>query len=159
MENIPEGKKQKDDVCKSVFEAAASLWLTDVSQGTSGVLFDKKYICRLKDSTVYTLDIAQKESKNYIICSAEFTDPTAVTKPEAGESEEELKKKEALLLGRDHAREFSGKHKGWVYEIDQYKTDHLVKAFSELIEDEEKPQETEPVTEPNEPQIPPVPNA
>ena len=67
LENIPEGKKQKDDVCKSVFEAATSLLLTDISQGTSGVLFDKKYICRLKDSTVYTLDIAQKESKNYII--------------------------------------------------------------------------------------------
>ena len=147
LENIPEGKKQKDDVCKSVFEAATSLWLTDVSQGTSGVLFDKKYICRLKDSTVYTLEIAQKESKNYIICSAEFTDPTVVTKPEAEESEDELKKKEALLLGRDNAREFSGKHKGWIYEIDQYKADHLVKAFSELIEDEKKPQ----VTEPNEP--------
>jgi len=147
LENIPEGKKQKDDDCKSVFEAATSLWLTNVSKGTSNVLFDKKYICRLKDSTVYTLDIAQKESKSYLVCSAEFTDQTPVTKPKAGESEEELKKKEALLLGRDNAREFSRKHKGWVYEIEQYNASNLVKELLELIED--KPQDSNAPGEPN----------
>jgi hypothetical protein len=153
LEDIPEGKKQKDDDCKSVFEAATNLWITDVSEGTAGILFDNKYICKLKDSTVYTFDISQKESKSYITCRAEFTDPTPVTKPEAEDSEEDLKKKEALLLGRDNASDFSRKHKGWVYEIGEYNASNMVKKLSELIEDDPnqiKSPPTEPaVSDPN----------
>jgi len=111
--------------------------------------FDKQFICRLKDSTVYTLKIAQKDDKTYAVCEAEFTDKTPVLKGDEVESEEELKKKEAKLLARENTIKFTGKHQGWVYEIAEWKAKNLIKELSDLIEDEEKPKEEVEVEDPN----------
>lgn len=144
LENMPAGKKLKSSDAQSVFTALTSLRFDDVKKKPSDLTFDKQYLCRLKDSTVYTLSIAQKDDKTYVLCTADFTDTTPVEKApldQGGqvESEEELKKKEAKLLARDEAVKFTEKHQGWAYEIPDWKAKNLTKTLSELLEDEEKP--------------------
>jgi len=147
LENTPEGKKLKGSEGKSVFTALTDFRFDDVVKKTSGLLFDKKFVCRLKNSVVYTIDIAQKDNQAYIICQAVFTD--TVEKPKQDESQEELKKKEAKLLAWEKANEFSERHQGWIYKIADYKAKSLTKQLSDLLEDDKKPEETEKASEPN----------
>jgi hypothetical protein len=154
LENIPAGKKLKSSDAQSVFTALTSLRFDDVMTKPSDLTFDRQYICRLKNSTVYILSIAQKEDKTYALCSAEFTDTTPVEKAplEQGgqvESEEELKKKEAKLLARDEATKFTEKHRAWVYEIADWKAKNLTKALDDLLEDEEEPAAKDEAEDPN----------
>jgi hypothetical protein len=146
LENIQAGKKLNDDECENIFTALNNLMFDDVVKASTAdeeLTFSRKFVCNLKDSTVYTLKIAQKDDKTYVKCQAEFTDKTPVTK-EKGiiESEEELKRKEAKLLAQDKAGKFSTKHKNWIYEIPEYYAKNLLKKHSELFEDEEN-EETE----------------
>jgi len=141
LENIPAGKKFKSNDGDSVFTALTSLRCDDVTKSSGDLTFDKQFICRLKDSTVYTLKIAQKDDKTYTTCEAEFTDKTPVTIGLKAEPQEELKKKEAKLLAQESAIKFTQKHQGWVYEIAEWKAKNLIKELSDLIEDEEKPKE------------------
>jgi len=144
LENIPAGKKLKDSDSKSVFNALTDLRFTDVKKKSTAngeLTFDRQYVCRLKDSTVYTISIAQKDDKTYVTCQAEFTDTTPVTIKKEGESEEELKKKEAKLLARDKAKQFTTEHQDWIYEIADWKAKNLTKKLSDLLEDEPKPEE------------------
>jgi len=141
LENIPAVKKFKSNDGDSVFTALTSLRCDDVTKSSGDLTFDKQFICRLKDSTAYTLKIAQKDDKTYAICEAEFTDKTPVMIGTKAEPEEELKKKEAKLLAQENAIIFTKKHQGWVYEIAEWKAKNLIKELSDLIEDEEKPKE------------------
>jgi len=144
LENIPAGKKLKDSDSKSVFNALTDLRFTDVkkkSTANGDLTFDRQYVCRLKDSTVYTISIAQKDEKTYVTCQAEFTNTTPLTIKKEGESEEELKKKEAKLLARDKAKELTARHQDWIYEIADWKARNLTKKLSDLLEDEPKPEE------------------
>ena len=146
LENIPAGKQLKSSEAQSVFTALTSLRFDDVKKISADMAFEKQYMCRLKDSTVYALRIAEKEGKTYVSCVAEFTDKTPVEKASVRqggevESEEELKKKEAKLLARDNAVKFTAKHQGSVYEIADWTAKNLTKELAELIEDEEKPEE------------------
>ncbi|MFQ6036872.1 MAG: DUF4340 domain-containing protein, partial [Sedimentisphaerales bacterium] len=171
LENIPAAKKLKDSDGRSVFNALTDIRFTDVkkkSAETDELTFERQYICRLKDSTVYTFNIARKDDKTYVTCRAEFTDTMPVTIKKEGESEEELKKKEAKLLARDKAKEFTTRHQGWVYQIADWKAKNLTKKLSDLLEDvitpeektEQKPEETEQQKkEPEETQQPAEPNA
>ena len=146
-EELSEGRKLKSEEADKVAFALTNLRFADVKSTASsegGHSFVNTYVCRLKDSTVYTLQIAKKDDKTFIICDAEFTDKTPVTKEGGVESEEELKKKEAKLLARDAAEAFSAKCKGWIYEIPDHRAKELMKAFSELVEEpEEAAEETE----------------
>jgi hypothetical protein len=140
LENMPEGKglKKKGAAAETVFTALASLKFDDVNAETSrrDLKFDRKYVCRLKDSTVYTFWLAKEGDKWFAQCDALFTDKTPVTKTQGEiESEEELKKKEAKLLARDTAEEFSEKHNGWVYQIPNNNAENLTKPIMELLED------------------------
>jgi hypothetical protein len=149
LENVPAGKKYKSSDGDSVFTALTSLRCDDVAKSSGDLTFDKQFICRLKDSTVYTLKIAQKDDKTYAVCEAEFTDKTPVMIGTKAEPEEELKKKEAKLLAQENAIVFTKKHQGWVYEIAEWKAKNLIKELSDLIEDEEKPKEEVEVEDPN----------
>jgi len=149
LENIPAGKKYKSNDGDSVFTALTSLRCDDVKKRTGDLTFDKQYICRLKDSTVYTVKIAQKDDKTYAVCEAEFTDKTPVTIGLKAEPQEELKKKEAKLFAQENALKFTQKHQGWVYEISEWKAKNLTKELSDLIEDEEKPKENNEAEDPN----------
>jgi hypothetical protein len=143
LENLPAGKKFKSSDGDNVFTALTSLRCDDVMKNSGDLTFAKQYVCTLKDSTVYTLKIAQKDDKTYVVCEADFADKTGVTKGREVESEEELKKKEAKLLAQEGAIKFTAKHKGWVYEIAEWKAKNLTKELSDLIENEEKPEEAE----------------
>ena len=154
LDNLPAGKILKSSDAESVYTALTSLRFDDVKKKPSDLTFDKQYLCRLKDSTVYVLSLAQKDDKTYARCSADFTDSTPVEKAPLNqggevESEEELKKKEAKLLARDEAKNFTDKHQGWVYEIPDWKAKNLTKALSDLIEDEEKPAAGDDAEDPN----------
>ena len=146
LENHPSGKKLKDGDCESVFTALNNLRFEDVMKAPvtgKELTFNRQFVCRLKDSTVYTMKIAQKGDKTFITCHTEFTDKTPVTKEEGiVESEEELKKKEAKLFAKDKAEEFSSKHNNWVYEISESGAANLVKKLSGLLEGKNK-EETE----------------
>ena len=140
-EELSEGQKLKSDEADKVAFVLTNLRFADVKSTASsegGHSFMDAYVCRLKDSTVYTLQIAKKGDKTFIICDAEFADKTPVKKEQEVESEEELKKKEAKLLARDAAEAFSAKCRGWIYEIPDYNAKELMKSFSELVEEPEE---------------------
>ena len=142
LDNLPTDKKLKTNDAKNVFTALNNLRFEDVMRNPAaeaGLVFNKKYICSLKDSTVYTINIAQKDDKTYITCHTEFTDKTPVTKEKGVvESEEELKKKEAKLLAQEKAQNMSARHKNWIYEIAEHDAKNLTKQLSELFEEETK---------------------
>jgi hypothetical protein len=140
--DTPAGKQLKTSDGRSVFTALTSLRFDDVKKKPADMTFERHYICKLKDSTEYTLRIAKQDDKTYISCEAKFTDTTPVTKDSDVESEEVLKAKEAKLLARDKANTFMIKHKGWIYEIPDYKANNLTKELAELLEDVEPEEET-----------------
>lgn len=142
LDNLPKDKSFKQDVAKSVFLALASVRFDDVNAESKlkDLTFDKRYICRLKDSTTYTIWLAKDADKWFIKCDAEFTDQTPVTITQGqADSEEELKKKEAKLLAQAHAEEFSRKHRGWIYQIPDFKAVNMTKPLTELVENSPEP--------------------
>lgn len=148
LENLPAGKKLKASDAKAVLTSLTGLQFSDVkrqSDETAKLSFDREYLCRLKDLTLYTLKIAKKDDKWYLTCQVD-ADKTPVTiKRNETESEEELKKKEAKLLAQEKAQKFSLAHAGWVYEIADWKAKYLTKELSDLLEDEKKePEKKEP---------------
>lgn len=148
LADLPADKKLKDTEVKSVFNALSSLRFDDVNTPAhvTGLTFDSSYVCRLNNSTEYKLQLAKKGAKTYLICEAQYTDPTKVTiNPNEKDSPEELKKKEAKLQAQEHALKFTASHKGWIYEIADWKAKSLVKNRSELLEDVKK------AAEPNQP--------
>jgi len=153
LENLPPGKKLKDTIAKSVFGVLTNLRFNDVQKESAveGKLnFNKQLVCRLQDSTVYRIKIAQQNNKTYITCEAEFTDKTPITQKGVQDANEaELKEKEARLLAQDKANEFSAKHKGWIYEIPEYKANNMTKRLSELLEAEPESKEPGQTGEPN----------
>lgn len=146
LENLPAGKKLKSSDSQSVFTALSGLRCDDVKKKSGEFNFNREFVCRLKDSTVYTLQIAQKDDKTYASVAAEFTDKTPVEMipvSQGGQvqSPEDLKKKEAKLLARDKVKEFAGKHTGWVYEIAEWKAKNLTNELSDLLEDDQEPED------------------
>ncbi len=136
FENMAEDKKLNNDFANKVFTALAGLSFEDVNIESSkqGLQFDRRYLCRLKNSTVYTIWLAKDGDVWFAKCDAQFADKTPVTKTEGEvESDEQLKIKEAKLLARDAAEEFSEKHKGWVYQIPAYRAEDLTKSSAELF--------------------------
>ena len=149
LENIPAGKKAKSSECDRVFTASANLRFDDVTKKSSDLTFDRRFVCKLNDSTVYTLEIAQKDGKTYVGCQAEYTGEVPTKDMTKVESPEVLKEKEAKLLALDNVRLFSTKHQDWVYEMAEWKAKDLTMGLSELIENEEKPEEVKQTEEPN----------
>jgi hypothetical protein len=142
--NMPADKKLKDSDAKSVLTALTSLRFEDVNTPAQlqGLNFDHEYICRLNNSTEYRLKLAKKGEKTYLQCDADFKDKTPVTlNPNQKDSQAELKKKEAKLLGQENAQKFTLRNKGWIYEIADWKAKYLTMKQSDLLEDKEKPAE------------------
>lgn len=139
LENMPPGKKLKDSAAHRVFTALTHLRFDDVRKNPSGLNFNRQYICKLKNSTVYTINIAKKNGKNYVSCQAAFTG--TVRRPQQDESEQQLKEKETKLQAWDQANKFSEKHKNWIYQIPDWEIKDLTSQLSDLLEDVEKPAE------------------
>jgi hypothetical protein len=144
LENLAEGKKLNNTIANRVFTALANLNFEDVNAESSkrGLLFDRRYLCRLKDTTVYSIWLAKDADLWFAKCDAQFADQAPVTKTQGEvESDEQLKIKEAKLLARDAAEEFSETHKGWVYQIPDYLAANLTRASAELLESGQQAQE------------------
>jgi hypothetical protein len=135
LEPVPAGKQAIGSECDTVFTALTNLKFTDVAKNMANLKYDRQYICKLKDSTIYSLGIAQTSDSSYITCTAMFGDTTPVKGGDPNESKEELKKKEAKLLAWDHANEFADKHKGWIYKIPENMAARLTKDIADLLED------------------------
>jgi len=137
LENLAEGKKLNNTIANRVFTALANLSFEDVNAESAkrGLQFDRRYLCRLKDTTVYSIWLAKDGDMWFVKCDAQFADQTPVTKTQGQvESDEQLKIKEAKLLARDAAEEFSETHKGWVYQIPYYLAENLTRTSAELVE-------------------------
>jgi hypothetical protein len=150
---VPVGKQLKDSDTRTVIRALSRFRITDVMRKASAdeeLKFEHTYICRLRNSIIYTIKIARRNSESFVKCKAEFKKESKVYIDE-NESEEELKKKEEQLLAGDAALEFSNNHGSWIYKIAEYKANEMTKTLDDLLED--RPQEnTEPdKAEPNEP--------
>jgi hypothetical protein len=144
MDGLPADKKLKDSDAKSVFTVLQGLRFEDVNTPAqvTGLSFDRKYVARMDNSTEYTLELAKKGDKTYLLASAAYTDPAKVTiNPDKKDSPEELKKKEAILMAQADAQRFSLRHKGWIYTIPDWKAKHLLMSQADLLEDKEKPAE------------------
>lgn len=143
LQNVPEGKTVKQSECDKVLGAAVRLNFDDVKKAadTADVKFDNTYLCKLNDSTVYTIKTGKKDDKTYATLTADFTDKAPVTKEKGVESEEELKKKEAKLLANEAAVKFANRHQGWVYVLPSYSADNLSLPLSSLVEDKPAPEQ------------------
>lgn len=149
LESVPAGKTYKSTEGQNVFTALTSLRFDDVKKRPADLKFDRQYVCKLKDSTVYTLNVAQKDDKTYVACRAEYTDKTEVTKGSDVETPEQLKAKEAKLLARDNAAKFTADHQAWVFEIADWKAKNLAMELAGLLDEEKKPAAAESAQEPN----------
>jgi len=144
LHELPEDKTLKETDAQSVMGALSYFSFTDVKSDKSfnkdELKFDKKYVCRLKNSVVYTFDIAANEDRTFVKCSAQYTaDAGEILKEQAP-----LEEKDAALTARDGAAKFTDKHRGWIYEIAQWKAKNLTRPASDILEDkkeQEQPQE------------------
>ncbi len=152
LDGLPEGKSLKEDVANSAFLALASVRFDDVNAESSrkDLTFDRRYICRLKDSTAYTFWLAKDGDKWFIKCDAKFADQEPVTVTQGRtESQEQLKEKETKLLAQADAEQFSRKHKDWIYQIPDFKAVNMTKPLAELVEDSATQEQEQKVEEPN----------
>ena len=145
LEQVPEGATEKADEVRKVLEALTSLDFSGVQPAAEAgeLSFEYGYVSRRADSTEYTLEIAKADDKYYVKCRSEFMDKTPVVKDPGTESEEELAKKDAILLARQAARDFTAQHEGWVYEVASWQAEKLVKAVGDLVEVPEPEEEEE----------------
>ena len=88
LDNMPAGKQFKGTDYRTVFTALTSLAIDDVTAASkvADLKLDWKYICKLSDSTVYTLGLCKRDNKTYMAVSAEFTDTTPVVKEQGQET-------------------------------------------------------------------------
>lgn len=143
---IAQGKQLKSVDYEQVFKALDSVSAEDViaESKATDLNFDIKYVCQMNDTTVYVVDSAKKGDEYFVKISADFKDRSQIS-IDKNESQDELKKKETVLLARDNADKLQKQFKGWVYKISSYKAENLRKDFESLIE--EIPQET--IEDPN----------
>ena len=136
IKDLPAGKEEKKSECDMVFSALADVTFDDVNAASEmpDLKFDREYACLLKDSTLFLIEIAQKDSKTFVKFNADFTDKTQVKKEEGVESQEELKKKEAKLLAKEKVRKLQDVTSGWIYQISAVRADSMTKKLSEIIE-------------------------
>jgi hypothetical protein len=137
LDNMPAGKQFKGTEYRNIFTALSNLPIEDVTAASkvAQLKLDWKYVCKLSDSTIYTLGLGKQDNKTYLAIATEFTDTAPVVKEQGQESQEQLKVKEAKLLARDAAERFGKKTFGWVYVIPENKTSSLMRDLKNLVED------------------------
>lgn len=144
LDGLEQGKQLKQSDAGSVMSALSYFSFTDVKRQDSfregELVFDRSYVAQLSNSIVYTLQLAGAQDKTYGKCSARYTRDAA----EIARSKQEFEKKEAALLARDQAVNFTNKHEGWVYEIPQYKANNLTKKLADLVEDKKEEEKAQP---------------
>lgn len=133
--DVPVCKRAKTNWINEIYIALSKLTFDNVKQDPGNLKFDRTYVCRLKDSTVYTIGLKSQGGKTYARFAADLMDKSGI-KISGAESKAELKEKEAKLLARDKVADFVKKTQGWVYEIPQPTAKNLTFKLADLIEDE-----------------------
>ena len=138
LQELPQGRTLKEDDARNLLTAISYLRFTNVQKKDTTLDFTASFICTLNDSTVYTVDIAEKDDKYYVKVKSDFTDVMPMKDTTRKESEEELKEKEAMFLARDKSLQFNAKHNGWVYEMSSYAANNMTKGLEDLLEEIEQ---------------------
>jgi hypothetical protein len=135
LEKVPEGKRAKPSVCDTVATALADLEISDVSAADKMPLeWDTTYTCRLASNLVYAVQLAKKGDRYYAKFSASAPDVESVQITRT-ESEQELKKKDALLQAVEKARDFTPRCAPWVYELPDWTAEKMRHPLSDLVEE------------------------
>lgn len=144
LENVPKGKRAKGNNYEDVFNALNNLDCIDVLPETEvETKWDTTYTSHQKSGLSYTVQLAKSnDDKYYAKLSAKGPLVGEITITQT-ESEEELKKKEALLLAHDEAKAFTPRHAGWAYELSSWQAEKMCKSLAELIEDIPKEEKAE----------------
>ena len=135
LPGIPEGKRAKGTAYEDVFSALTNLDMRDVDPAGKLTLdWEAAYSCKLKSGLTYRVRLAEKSGKHYAKLSAQgpAVKSVEITKTE---SEEDLEKKESVLLAVETARKFTPHHAPWVYEISDWAAGKMRKKLDELVED------------------------
>ncbi len=152
MENLPPDKTLKEGDARSVVQALVSLRFDDVNApaAVGELKFDHQYVCRLNNTTEYTLKLAKKDGKTYMRCEATYGDMTpVVVNTNQKDSEQERKKNEAKLQAQEYVQRFDLLHKNWVYVIPDWKANYLMKKQADLLDDKPKPAAPARAVDPN----------
>jgi hypothetical protein len=77
LRDMPAGRKLKESTADWLVRRLEDLSFDDVmkrsSEQAAGLEFDRTIVCRLKDETVYTVELAERDGKHYAVARAEFT--------------------------------------------------------------------------------------
>lgn len=132
---VPEGREVEASEVDTVFGALSSLRMRDVTPAAEAELeWDAAYVCRLENQVTYRIETAEKEATFYARLSATGPNVESVEITRT-ESDEELKRKEALLQASDRAREFIARHQGWVYEVPKWQAEKLRTPREDLLKE------------------------
>ncbi len=135
LEKLPEGKRAKASVCDTVATALTDLEFSDVSPaGKLPLEWDTTYTCQLASNLVYTVQLAKKGDQYYAKFSASAPEVESVQITRT-ETEQELKKKDALLQAVEKAREFTPRQAPWVYELPSWTAEKMRHPLNDLIEE------------------------
>jgi hypothetical protein len=137
LTEVPEGMTAKQRACDSVFGALPDLRMSDVHPADAVEPdWDALYVCELENLT-YLVQTAEGEDVIYVGLSAEGPEVRQV-EVAPGETDEQLKEKEALLLAADEADEFNSRHARWVYKVSRWSGEDLRMPLSDLLEEPEE---------------------
>lgn len=129
LDNMPEGMKLSEPNSQEVLSALSYLNFTDVKKESSleaELNFDSKYIAETENSIRYTFSLAGQGGKTYLKCRAQYTG----SMPGSENSEE---KGDEKLSSYNKAVTFNETHKGWVYEIADWKAKKFTKGLDYLL--------------------------
>jgi len=139
LEQIPEGKRPKAWMVKSVATAFKGLRFEDIVDGDEVPdQWDVTYTCRAGEHLTYTAQLAKVDENRYMRVSATGPSAAAINSSQrisVNESAEQLSAKDEILQAADAAAAFNRRHKGWVYRIPSWKADSLCRGLDELLED------------------------
>jgi hypothetical protein len=131
---VPAGREADENEYEEVFEILPDIEVEDVFPATEKQLtWDSLYTCTLKSGLIYQVQTATEGDKFYLIAVAQSPLEGRQVYLEQDESEEELKKKETLLLANDKSEAFNETHQGWVYEVSDYDAEVLRRSMEELL--------------------------
>jgi len=135
---MPEGKKEDQKKVDDFVDKAIKLRIFDIlkAEEASDFSFSGTMTLEKDDHSVYHVKLGKRGEKAFVAVTAAFEYQGGEITISKDESEESLKKKEALLIAHDSVEEFNTLNRGWVYEVD----DRYLKFFSttpaDFIEDE-----------------------
>ena len=142
LSNIPKGREAETNELEDVFNSLADIHFVKASPRSSeSPVWDGVYKCTLESGLAYLVSTAA-DGENFLLTAQAIPPAVGQISIDRDEKDEELKKKEAILLDVDKAKEFNDFHSGWIYTISADAGDKLRAHLEDLLvqpeEDEDK---------------------